>query len=365
MDYPKRVPSVGLVNGKFVDENPVTGAPGSLIPAQWGNAVTEEVLNVITSGGLVPDESNNAQLLAAITTKIASAIPAAPPAASTTGRGVVELATDAETQSGADIERAVTPAGLSARTATVARTGIVQFATQAEAEAGLNATKALNPLGAAQAMAKYGLGSNSVPLLTTVADSTTATGLYQVDATTIGLPIPEAGFIDIRRGGSGLVSQQYYSRSSDRAFFRRGNGSLGTWGELMHTGTVASQAETDAGAADNRFITPKKLRWGFAISLATNGYVVFPSWLGGLVIQWGSVATPTADREYSVTFPLAFPTAVFNVISSFGYNDVRVNDGCVAQTRLVTQTGFFANRQDIAATMSLPNSYIQYLAVGY
>ncbi len=36
MDYPKRVPSVGLVNGKFVDENPVTGAPGSLIPAQWG-----------------------------------------------------------------------------------------------------------------------------------------------------------------------------------------------------------------------------------------------------------------------------------------------------------------------------------------
>lgn len=36
MDYPNSVPSAGLVDGKFVDENPITGAPGSLIPASWG-----------------------------------------------------------------------------------------------------------------------------------------------------------------------------------------------------------------------------------------------------------------------------------------------------------------------------------------
>ncbi|PGR44779.1 phage tail protein, partial [Bacillus cereus] len=40
MDYPKSVPSVGLVDGRFVDENPVAGTPGSLIPAVWGNSVT-------------------------------------------------------------------------------------------------------------------------------------------------------------------------------------------------------------------------------------------------------------------------------------------------------------------------------------
>lgn len=66
MDFPISVPSIGLVDGKFVDEDPLGGAPGSLIPAQWGNGITQEVLNVIEAAGLVPDEMNNAQLLAAI-----------------------------------------------------------------------------------------------------------------------------------------------------------------------------------------------------------------------------------------------------------------------------------------------------------
>ncbi|MCP1454523.1 phage tail protein [Pseudomonas kilonensis] len=66
MDYPKSVPSVGLVNGKFVDENPVTGAPGSLIPAAWGNSVTQELLGVITGAGMVPDETDLGQLLLAV-----------------------------------------------------------------------------------------------------------------------------------------------------------------------------------------------------------------------------------------------------------------------------------------------------------
>ena len=66
MDYPKSVPGVGLLNGKFVDENPVAGTPGSLIPATWGNAVTQEILNVIKSAGLVPDEASTTQLLQAI-----------------------------------------------------------------------------------------------------------------------------------------------------------------------------------------------------------------------------------------------------------------------------------------------------------
>ncbi|VVN40611.1 pyocin knob domain-containing protein [Pseudomonas viridiflava] len=66
MDYPKSTPSVGLVNGKFVDENPVTGTPGSLIPAQWGNSVTQEILNAMAAGGEKPDEAKTDQLAKAI-----------------------------------------------------------------------------------------------------------------------------------------------------------------------------------------------------------------------------------------------------------------------------------------------------------
>lgn len=75
MDYPKSVPNVGLVNGKFVDENTTTGQVGSLIPATWGSAVTDEILNVIMGGGYVPDENENGQLLQAIKEIIADNIP--------------------------------------------------------------------------------------------------------------------------------------------------------------------------------------------------------------------------------------------------------------------------------------------------
>ncbi|WP_252191440.1 hypothetical protein [Pseudomonas sp. MG-9] len=66
MDFPKSVPGVGLVNGAFVDENPLTGTPGSLIPAAWGNAATYELLNVIVAAGMTPSEADQTQLLQAV-----------------------------------------------------------------------------------------------------------------------------------------------------------------------------------------------------------------------------------------------------------------------------------------------------------
>lgn len=66
MDYPNSVPSAGLVNGRFVDEDLITGKPGSLIPASWGNGVTQEILGVVRAGGLTPSEASNTQLLGAL-----------------------------------------------------------------------------------------------------------------------------------------------------------------------------------------------------------------------------------------------------------------------------------------------------------
>nr|DAH50779.1 MAG TPA: LONG TAIL FIBER PROTEIN [Caudoviricetes sp.] len=67
------------------------------------------------------------------------------PPATTLIQGIVELATNEETIAGADASRAVTPAGLSARTATTGRRGIVELTTNAEASAGTDGERAVTP----------------------------------------------------------------------------------------------------------------------------------------------------------------------------------------------------------------------------
>jgi hypothetical protein len=66
--------------------------------------------------------------------------------ATTTVLGLVFLATDAETQTGTDTVKAVTPSALSARTATETRTGIAEIATDAELTTGTDDTRIVTPL---------------------------------------------------------------------------------------------------------------------------------------------------------------------------------------------------------------------------
>lgn len=107
--------------------------------------------------------------------------------ASDTVKGIVELATDAETQTGTDKTRAITPANLTARTATATRTGIVELATDAEAQTGTDATRAVTPdnLGATV----LGIGqtwqdlTGSRALNTTYTNSTGRTIVVQYNTT--------------------------------------------------------------------------------------------------------------------------------------------------------------------------------------
>lgn len=87
------------------------------------------------------------------------------------------------------------------------------------------------------------------------------------------------------------------------------------WGWVKQAGEnvlgmmkVATQQQTDTGAADDVAVTPKKLFKGVSISLGVNGYIAFPSWLKGLIIQWGYNSSGAAGA-HTMPFPITFPSA--------------------------------------------------------
>lgn len=72
---------------------------------------------------------------------------------------------------------------------------------------------------------------------------------------------------------------------------------------------IASRAEVNAGVVDNAAVSPRKMRWGFSMQFGANGYLMLPTWLGGLILQYGSSVNTTENAD--VSFPLAFPNRCF------------------------------------------------------
>lgn len=121
---------------------------------------------------------------------------------------------------------------------------------------------------------------------------------------------------------------------------------------------VATQAQTNAGAADDVAVTPKKLRAGFAASFATAGYLAFPTWMGGLIIQWGSI-TVLANSTATGSLPIAFPTAVFQGVCTY--------DNPVSSFYPTAAMNFPSlSTYQIGVKSSAGTSFImRYIAIGY
>ncbi|MCF6782588.1 phage tail protein [Stutzerimonas stutzeri] len=128
---------------------------------------------------------------------------------------------------------------------------------------------------------------------------------------------------------------------------------------------VGTQAEVNEGASDEVAVTPKKLRWGFSASFTANGYIVFPSWLGSLVIQWGtpSGASTGASGTEAVSFPIEFPTGVFFVIPTDAASNVATLN--VLGAGSLSKTGFTAYWRVDSGSSAPGVGLFYYLAIGH
>ncbi|MFI8224758.1 phage tail protein [Pseudomonas sp. NPDC085632] len=255
MDYPKNVPSVGLVNGQFVDEDPIAGKPGSLIPATWGNSVTQEILNVVQAAGLTPNESSNNQLLAALRSPT--------------------LFTTAPQFDG----------GRSAATSEFVQRALGSYASARGISAATQLTQ--TDVGCS-----IGLGGN-VAYTVTLPDAVSVP-----NGATISLhcrnsaPVTVASKTGAQISPQGAYLASIVINNGESANFVRESG---VW---VVYGTAALKYSTN-----------------YAAQFATSGYQKFPS---GLIVQWVTGGSD-ANGNMTVSLPIRFPNAVLGGVANEGY----------------------------------------------
>lgn len=99
---------------------------------------------------------------------------------------------------------------------------------------------------------------------------------------------------------------------------------------------------------------------GFATLFGANGYIRFPSWLGGLMLQWGKTGSFPADAtNYTIGFSTSFPNTCLSVVMT----DYALNStAAVPKLSAVTSASFTASQFQVQGS-STGHSYF-YVAIG-
>ena len=134
----------------------------------------------------------------------------------------------------------------------------------------------------------------------------------------------------------------------------------------LGTAGLATQVQVNAGTDNTTIVTPKKLRWGFQMVIGRTGYIIFPSWLNGWIVQWSAAVSLTGSTINTTRFPIPFPNDAGAVIVG-AYNNattaeysVRLSDGeNGASGGAVTRDSFKTYNTGVTGSAGL-----SYIAVG-
>lgn len=337
------------------------------------------------------------------------------PPASETVAGVVELATPAETATGTDTARAVTPAGLKplldvrqpldatltalAALATVAdrliyATGPDTFATTALSAFirtlldDTDAAAARTTLGAAP-LASPGLtGTPTAPTPAQFDDDTSlattafvqramggfgrlfsygtsgqtipasqANSHINIYGTCSSITLPLANTVPpgsvLMFDGVSLTCTIH--RQGTNSIFLNGVNNAAT-SVIVNDGSSVMFTSDGAGSWFATGIATLKYASEFFASLGPSGYQKFPS---GLIIQWG--ASTQLLGQAQVTFPLAFPSAAFQII---GIHDGGAGAMVISQGGTLSKTGCVLRIYNDAGTQS-DNWAVRWFALGF
>lgn len=99
---------------------------------------------------------------------------------------------------------------------------------------------------------------------------------------------------------------------------------------------------------------------GFVYSLGATGYVKFPDFLGGVILQWGASAAVGPNFGVDVTFPISFPALCASVVAT-GVNTAD-GFGSTNNVRNITTTSFRISNGYGSQTGSIP---VKWIAIGY
>lgn len=313
MDFPKSVPGVGLINGQFIDENMATGQPGSLIPSVWGNSVTHEILNVLAAAGVEPDEHKTNQLAEAISKIVTgSSIP---------WMSITEKPTTLE-GFGLTDARSLKNSWFDTRIS--ARAGI-SLAQSASVDF-LNADDTASDyriVSSTGGLSVYSFNSPSGGAPAVTLQGSTGQAFFAARPVFAGKAPWDSGNLnpDDKVDSDRCRTAGFAGDDASVPYMKHTNGTVVTLatksyveGRLAQAteategvAKVATSEQLNAGVDDTSMLTSKKIRLGFYASLTTNGYIVFPQWLGSFIIQWGrySLAAPTGS-SVAITFPIPF-----------------------------------------------------------